>query len=285
MCIRDRLRAEAAVKPLEDGLLELDRQRERLVKREVELRGHHEAGRARLVELEAGIGDLAAAEAELLRVREEAIAADKAVTAADQWVSVLAIRREDRRKLVAEKTALAQRAGLLRQLEEACGRKGVQVLLIERALPEIEEYANNLLENLSGGEMSITFDTQRQGKTKQDNLIETLDIKIADSTGERPYENYSGGEKFRVNFAIRLALSQVLARRAGARLRTLVIDEGFGSQDPDGRQKLVEAINAVHDEFACILVITHIDELRDKFPARIDVEKTAAGSRLSVVTI
>ncbi|CUS02499.1 putative nuclease SbcCD subunit C [Candidatus Promineifilum breve] len=279
------LRAEAAVKPLEDGLLELDRQRERLVKREVELRGHHEAGRARLVELEAGIGDLAAAEAELLRVREEAIAADKAVTAADQWVSVLAIRREDRRKLVAEKTALAQRAGLLRQLEEACGRKGVQVLLIERALPEIEEYANNLLENLSGGEMSITFDTQRQGKTKQDNLIETLDIKIADSTGERPYENYSGGEKFRVNFAIRLALSQVLARRAGARLRTLVIDEGFGSQDPDGRQKLVEAINAVHDEFACILVITHIDELRDKFPARIDVEKTAAGSRLSVVTI
>lgn len=279
------LRAEAAVKPLEDGLLELDRQRERLAKRALELRGGHDAGRARLQELEAGIGDLATAEAELQRVREEAIAADKAVTAAEQWVAVLAVRREDRKKVMAEKTTLAQRAAMLRQLEEACGRKGIQVLLIDRALPEIEEYANNLLENLTGGEMRIAFETQRQGKTKQDTLIETLDIKIADSSGVRPYENYSGGEKFRVNFAIRLALSQVLARRAGARLRTLVIDEGFGSQDPDGRQKLVEAINAVHDEFACILVITHIDELRDKFPARIDVEKTPAGSRLSVVAI
>jgi exonuclease SbcC len=68
-------------------------------------------------------------------------------------------------------------------------------------------------------------------------------------------------------------------------LQTLVIDEGFGSQDPEGRQRLVEAINAVQDQFACILVITHIDELRDKFPVRIDVEKTVAGSRASVVAI
>ena len=98
-------------------------------------------------------------------------------------------------------------------------------------------------------------------------------------------DSYSGGEKFRVNFAIRLALSQVLAKRAGARLRTLVIDEGFGSQDPEGRQRLVEAINEVQADFACILVITHIDELRDKFPARIEVEKTAGGSRLSLVAV
>ncbi len=45
---------------------------------------------------------------------------------------------------------------------------------------------------------------------------------------------FSGGEAFRVNFAIRLALSEVLAQRAGARLQTLVIDEGFGSQDALG---------------------------------------------------
>ena len=158
-------------------------------------------------------------------------------------------------------------------------------MLIEAALPEIEEHSNELLDRLTGGEMRVTFDTQRVSKSKQENLIETLDISISDSTGERPYENYSGGEKFRINFAIRLALSQILAHRAGARLQTLVIDEGFGSQDPEGRQRLVEAINAVQDKFACILVITHIDELRDKFPARIDVEKIATGSRVSVVTI
>jgi exonuclease SbcC len=94
---------------------------------------------------------------------------------------------------------------------------------------------------------------------------------------------FSGGEAFRVNFAIRLALSEVLAQRAGARLQTLVIDEGFGSQDTQGRQRLIEAINLVRHDFAKILVITHIDELKDAFPSRIEVEKTANGSTVSVM--
>jgi exonuclease SbcC len=94
---------------------------------------------------------------------------------------------------------------------------------------------------------------------------------------------FSGGEAFRVNFAIRLALSEVLAQRAGARLQTLVIDEGFGSQDTQGRQRLVEAINLVRSDFAKILVITHIDELKDYFPNRIEVEKTGQGSIVRVI--
>jgi exonuclease SbcC len=154
--------------------------------------------------------------------------------------------------------------------------------LIEHALPEIEERANQLLDRLTGGDMSISFATQRKLKTR-DALSETLDIHIADKDGERPYDNYSGGEQFRVNFAIRLALSQLLAKRAGARLQTLIVDEGFGSQDPQGRQRLIEAINMVRDEFACILVITHIDELRDAFPIRIEVSKSLSGSNIKVI--
>jgi exonuclease SbcC len=94
---------------------------------------------------------------------------------------------------------------------------------------------------------------------------------------------YSGGEAFRVNFAIRLALSEILAQRKGARLQTLVIDEGFGSQDVQGRQRLIEAINLVKNDFAKILVITHLDELRDAFPNRIEVEKSERGSTLRVL--
>lgn len=127
--------------------------------------------------------------------------------------------------------------------------------------------------------MRVAFETQRQLKSR-DALAETLDIRISDTLGERPYENFSGGEQFRVNFAVRLALSRILARRAGARLQTLVIDEGFGSQDPVGRQRLVEAINIIQDGFARILVITHIDELRDAFPNRIEVSKGRAGSQV-----
>jgi exonuclease SbcC len=93
---------------------------------------------------------------------------------------------------------------------------------------------------------------------------------------------YSGGEAFRINFAVRVALSQLLARRAGAHLSTLFIDEGFGTQDEDGRNKLIDAINAVQDDFELILAITHIEELRDAFPVHIALEKTADGSHISV---
>jgi exonuclease SbcC len=75
----------------------------------------------------------------------------------------------------------------------------------------------------------------------------------------------------------------VLAQRAGARLQTLVIDEGFGSQDSQGRQRLIEAINLVRPDFEKILVITHIDELKDVFPTRIEVEKTGMGSIVQVI--
>ena len=71
------------------------------------------------------------------------------------------------------------------------------------------------------------------------------------------------------------------APRRGA-LPTLIIDEGFGTQDADGIEKLKEAINSVQDDFQKILVITHIDELKDAFPTRIDVVKTAEGSTIEV---
>ena len=113
-------------------------------------------------------------------------------------------------------------------------------------------------------------------------MLETLDINIADELGTRNYEMFSGGEAFRINFAVRIALSKLLARRAGAPLPTLIIDEGFGTQDSTGIEKLKEAINYIQDDFDKILVITHMEEMRDAFPARIDVVKTAEGSTIEV---
>jgi exonuclease SbcC len=130
--------------------------------------------------------------------------------------------------------------------------------------------------------MQVEITTQRQARSGS-HQIETLDIQITDDAGTRPYELYSGGEAFRVNFALRIALSRLLARRSGARLQTLIIDEGFGTQDAKGRERLVEAIEAVKDEFALILVISHIEDLKDAFQQRIEVTKTPEGSQLAFV--
>jgi len=167
------------------------------------------------------------------------------------------------------------------ELRKAFGKNGVPAMIIEAAIPELEESANLLLSRMTDGRMNLHFSTQRE-KINTEGVIETLDIEIADELGTRSYELYSGGEAFRINFAIRVALSQMLARRAGAHLRTLFIDEGFGTQDDDGRNKLVEAITAIQEEFELVLVITHIEDLRDSFPVHIMVDKTLNGSRVSV---
>jgi len=124
------------------------------------------------------------------------------------------------------------------------------------------------------------METQRE--TKKGGMVETLDIKISDELGTRSYEMYSGGEAFRINFALRIALSKLLARRAGAPLPTLFIDEGFGTQDSSGLGKLVEAIHSIQDDFKKIIVITHLEELKDAFPVRIEVTKTGEGSTISL---
>ncbi len=166
------------------------------------------------------------------------------------------------------------------QLTQAFGKKGVQALIIENAIPELEDETNRLLERLTDGDMHLYFETLKEAKSKKDSPIETLEIKVSDNLGTRPLEMYSGGEGFRAAFALRIALSKLLARRAGARLQTLIIDEGFGSQDAKGREKLVECLNAIKEDFERIIVITHIDEMKDAFANRIEVTKTPTGSQV-----
>jgi exonuclease SbcC len=148
------------------------------------------------------------------------------------------------------------------------------------ALPELEIETNKLLGRMTDNRMHVKIESQRE--TRKGDTVETLDIKIADELGTRNYEMFSGGEAFRINFAIRIALSKLLARRAGAPLPTLIIDEGFGTQDASGLEKLKEAITSIQDDFKKIIVITHIEELKDAFPTRIDVVKTVDGSTIEV---
>ncbi len=171
--------------------------------------------------------------------------------------------------------------GVYDQLSTAFGKGGIQALLIEQAIPELENQANDILGRVSDHRMSLKLETQRERRSGGD-PIETLDIKISDELGTRSYENYSGGEAFRINFALRIALSRLLAHRSGAPLPTLFIDEGFGSQDAAGLEKLVEAINAIQNDFQKIVVITHIEELKEAFPVRIEVTKTLQGSTFSM---
>jgi exonuclease SbcC len=277
-------KARAALAPLEREIAGLQQQMETLENELFRQRQEYQNAAANLQAARTQAPDLDKAESLLIALQEQESYLQREVGAARQRVDVLDEQKRRKKELEAQREQLAVQARQYKQLERAFGKDGVPALLIEQALPEIENKANEILARLSSGSMSVRFVTQAAYKDKsRDDLRETLDIQISDGAGTRDYEMFSGGEAFRVNFAIRLALSEVLAQRAGARLQTLVIDEGFGSQDAQGRQRLIEAINLVRSDFAKIIVITHLDELKDAFPARIEVEKTALGSLARVI--
>ena len=280
--LRSLERAQAAIEPLENELDNLQSSIEKMQSEIESEQSEHDDAAAALAAAEATAPDLRQAQMDLLNVQAQENKLRIQVGAAQQKVTVLGDLRKRRKNLESERETLARRVDQYKALERAFGKDGVPALLIEQALPQIEAKANQILERLSGGNMSVLFQTQRELKTR-DTLKETLDIIISDSAGRRDYEMFSGGEAFRVNFAIRLALSEVLAQRAGARLQTLVIDEGFGNQDALGRQRLIEAINTIKEDFAKIVVITHIEALKDAFPTRIEVEKTPRGSVVNIV--
>jgi exonuclease SbcC len=276
--------ARATLQPLQR---EIDETQEQLMALRAEVdrqQQDYDNAAARLAAAEVVAPNLDETERLLHDLLEQENSQRMEVGAAQQKVMVLKDLKVRLKDLTAQREEDARLVGQYKLLDRAFGKDGVPALLIEQALPEIETRANDLLERLSEGNMSVRFATQAAFKDKKrDDLKETLDILISDGAGTRDYELYSGGEAFRVNFAIRLALSELLAKRAGARLQTLVIDEGFGSQDALGRQHLIEAINQVKQDFAKVLVISHLDELKEAFPNRIEVEKTDRGSTLRVV--
>jgi exonuclease SbcC len=271
--------ARATLAPVQREIQEIEEHIKSLQNEVSRQQNEYNQAATALATAEAQTPDLDSAERELLNLQEQENRQRADVGAARQRVIVLDELKSRQLDMQTQRNDLILQIARYKTLERSFGKDGVPALLIEQALPEIETAANDILDRLTAGNMSVRLVTQREFKDKnRTDLKETLDILISDSTGTRDYEMFSGGEAFRVNFAIRLALSKVLSQRAGARLQTLVIDEGFGSQDALGRQRLIEAINLVRNDFAKILVITHLEELKEAFPYRIEVEKTPRGS-------
>ena len=166
-------------------------------------------------------------------------------------------------------------------ISTALGKDGIQALLIEDAIPEIENEANILLGRMTDNQSHIIIESLKD--LKSGGTKETLDIKISDPLGLRPYELFSGGEAFKIDFALRIAISKLLARRAGASLQTLIIDEGFGSQDEEGLAHIMNIIYKIQEDFEKIIVVSHLNSMKEQFPVHFLVHKTPQGSLIKVV--
>ncbi len=277
---RDLETALQQLPEVQTALANASARRDRWLKVLDEERAEVAAAQAEIEGLQEQVEEARRRDEEVRQRRTAEKRAQESVIRAQQALSALENARKRKAELETRQMELSAEKSIYEDLRAAFGKNGVPAMIIEAAIPELEESANHLLARMTDGRMHVRLDTQREKRTG--GVAETLDILISDELGTRSYETYSGGEAFRVDFAIRVALSQMLARRAGAQLRTLFMDEGFGTQDEMGRQRLVEAITAVQDHFDLLLVITHVEDLRDAFPVQISITKTPDGSRISV---
>jgi len=161
------------------------------------------------------------------------------------------------------------------------GKVSVPKLLVEAAVPQLEALANQFLSRIAGGRFAVQLETQVQAKSTGEDS-EALAITVTDRGNKRKYALYSGAQKLVVDLALRFALSRFLAHRSGRTIDLFVIDEGLGALDKAYQQDVMEAILALGDEFGCVLIITHVKEVRDRLPQRIEVQETPEGSKVQV---
>lgn len=193
--------------------------------------------------------------------------ADKALTEAriarERLVSERARRMDEKERLLErvrenERMIEAARASeaRVRLLEELVGTNGLlpefKDHLVARIRPVLSLHAGRLFRELTGGRYADL------------ELDENYDLLVHDEGQAFPLERFSGGEADLANLCLRLAVSQVVAERAGNEgFAFLALDEIFGSQDDVRKGNILRALQALSGRFRQILLITHIPDVKD----------------------
>ena len=169
-------------------------------------------------------------------------------------------------------------------LEDAFGKDGIPTAILKDLVPEVEDEASKILRDLSNGRMNIKFQFGRPTRagTQSDELI----VEAEDAAGFHPVTRFSGGERMRINLALRLGISDVIARRSGykGKIETLIIDEGLGALDEEGRQATIEILRELRQRFKKIMVISHVEDVKEAFETKLVVAKNAAGQSIVEMT-
>ena len=177
------------------------------------------------------------------------------VTAAQEATVHAARRIEDRARRAREADAVALALRTNQELDHALGDLRNELNATLR--PDLSELASVFLRDLTNGRYT-------ELELDEDYVTTLLD------EGE-PKGVISGGEEDVANLALRLAISQMIAERAGQPLSLLILDEIFGSLDEDHRAAVVELLRSLADRFPQVILITHIDSVRDGFDRTVRV--------------
>lgn len=134
------------------------------------------------------------------------------------------------------------------------------------------------------GSMSTLLAAMSSGRFESVRIDDDYNVTISDAGSFRTLGELSGGEVDLVALALRLALSQAVADRAGAGAGFLILDECFGSQDPERRASVLSALRSLRDTYRQIFLISHVENIEDSADVVLRVE-TAVDRSEALVTI
>jgi len=232
-------------------------------------RDARDAAGARAASLRAEVAALAYDERAFREARDAEQAADHARRAAE--MAMVQVQAEQRAAVVAME-AVARRRAERSAREEEAPRAAAELRLdqeSDRALSSLRTELNAMVRpDLSALGSSFLSDLTR-GRYTELELDEDYQIRLLDDSDARTV--MSGGEEDVANLALRLAISQMIAARAGQPLSLLLLDEVFGSLDEDRRVAVVDLLRSLADRFPQVILVTHIDLGAESFDRLIRV--------------
>ena len=137
------------------------------------------------------------------------------------------------------------------------------------------ESASLHLRKMSSGRLSFLLDESAQGRGNTGLGINIMDEATGDT---RPTTSLSGGETFYASLSLALGLADVVqSETGGVSLETLLVDEGFGSLDTETLERVLGQLDQLKSGGRTIGVISHVSEMKDRFPDRIFVSREPEG--------
>jgi exonuclease SbcC len=199
----------------------------------------------------------------LLGAKREQTERESALGEARTTRKALADRQEQRRQLHEEFLAADQSYNRYRLLAELLGPKRLQLYLVRQAERGIVDYANEVLDRLSGGQLYLRL----RGEDSEETAEKALELEAYNRTaGEAPIgvAFLSGSQRFRVAVSLALGIGQYASRQHRP-IESVIIDEGFGCLDRQGRQVMIQELQNLRGQMRCILLVSHQEEFAEAF--------------------
>lgn len=183
--------------------------------------------------------------------------------------------------LLEQKNKAATEAADYEILKDAFSYFGIPHQIVRTILPQLESTASQIIGQMTGGKMGISFQTERVQVSNKKEVLE-LDVLIEEyGKSTLPYLSKSGGEKVKASLSVILALAEIKSSSAGIQLGMLFIDEP-PFLDGDGIQAYCDALETIQKRYGNIkiMAITHDPTMKARFPQSLDVVKTEEGSKV-----